>query len=257
MRGLTADITGERFGRLVVLERAGTNDRGASLWRCRCDCGNEKVTRGFVLRQGRCRSCGCLQDEQRRAKRKTDVGSESTEYNTWEGMKARCLNPDSEAYADYGGRGIAVCARWLSFENFLADMGKRPNGRSLDRIDNNGNYEPGNCRWATRREQANNKRSNHLVSINGRSMSLMSSCRELGLSYIVTRRRLELFGIFALWGHGERTGLNGDKTHCKRGHAFTEENTVRRGGYRKCRECARGYRRAARAARRRADEATP
>lgn len=104
-------------------------------------------------------------------------------YKTWEKMRARCNNPNQNGYENYGGRGIRICDRWNDFKNFLADMGERPNGCSLDRIDSNGNYEPNNCRWATRREQAMNRRTNVVVSYRGREMCLMELAAELGLEF--------------------------------------------------------------------------
>jgi hypothetical protein len=151
------DLQKQRFGRLFVLRRA-TNIGLQCAWLCRCDCGGRKVVRGHSLRRGETTSCGCLVREgwmhRTHGKRKTK------EYNSWEHMKQRCLNPRNAAYARYGGRGITVCKRWLnSFENFIADMGSCPKGKSLDRWpDNNGNYKRGNCRWATASEQAYNRR---------------------------------------------------------------------------------------------------
>lgn len=152
------DLTGQRFGRWTVLSRAEDYRRGIPQWSCRCDCGKAGVVRANILKAGESKSCGCLNREM---KRNYSHGlSQTRTYEAWKHMIQRCTNPHAKHFSYYGGRGITVCERWLSsFENFLADMGERPPGLTLDRYpDNDGNYEPDNCRWATWTQQAANRR---------------------------------------------------------------------------------------------------
>jgi hypothetical protein len=148
------ELSGRRFGRLVVRAYAG-----AKRWDCVCDCGSHTVVWGGHLRRGETKSCGCLHRELAKACATKHGMYGTREYRSWQGMKQRCCNPEHVAYESYGGRGITVCEEWrLSFEAFFADMLERPPGTSLDRINNDGNYEPGNCCWSDAKQQAENRR---------------------------------------------------------------------------------------------------
>lgn len=159
------DLAGQRFGRLVVVSLHPIRSKsGETLWECLCDCGKETIVFAGNLKKGDTRSCGCLHRETLSKAKTTHGMRNSPEYGIWNSIKCRVLNTGDQAFKSYGGRGIKICERWLKFENFYSDMGRRPSSNhSIDRKDNNGNYEPGNCRWATRSEQSNNTRRNVMI----------------------------------------------------------------------------------------------
>lgn len=172
----TIDLTGRRFARWSVL--SFTERRGKqSLWRCRCDCGNVADVNSSNLRGGRstrCKVCSATKHGD----------SRTPEYGAWKAMVRRCTEPSCENFHLYGGRGIAVCDRWATYENFRADMGQRPSRRhSLDRRDNQKGYCPQNCRWATAKQQAINRRSTRLVRFDGREQCMLDWARELGVPF--------------------------------------------------------------------------
>lgn len=189
------DLSGTVFGRLTVIRRANSAGERPR-WECQCSCGNKCVCRAGDLRGGRSNSCGCLRKEVASEVMTTHGLSESSEYRIWSLMLNRCSNPRADGYQNYGGRGISVCERWGAFENFVADMGRRPSASySIDRYpDNDGNYEPDNCRWATRTEQANNTRQNRLVEYEGSVLPLREALRNSGstLDINIVRTRLWL-----------------------------------------------------------------
>ena len=152
------DISGQKFGRLTVVEFSHTGKWGKAVWACVCDCGNEKLIYGEDLKSKNTSSCGCLHREATGNRSRTHGRTGSSVYNRWKEMIGRCFNPKHPRYADYGGRGITVCVRWWNFENFLEDMGEPPEGLVLDRVNNDGNYELSNCRWATYETSNNNTR---------------------------------------------------------------------------------------------------
>jgi len=184
MQGKKRDWSGVKQGKLTVIEEVGKNAHGAHLWKCACECGAECVKNTNILNGGvkSCSvSCGIAESNRNRARH----GAYRTkEYGTWAHIKQRCFNPDSTHYHRYGGRGITMHPAWVdSFEQFLAEVGKAPEGLSLDRIDNEGNYEPGNMRWATRKEQSNNREVTLKSEIDGEELTLVQIADRYGINY--------------------------------------------------------------------------
>ncbi len=191
------DLRGQKFSRLMVLERRkNTPDNGAS-WLCLCDCGKKKIISSAAIRTGNTLSCGCLKRELDKTRNLIHGMSRSPENAIRSAMIQRCTNPNSKDYPYYGGRGIRVCKRWLrSFENFFADMGKRPSKKfELDRKNNNGDYKKTNCRWITHTEQMNNTRSNRVISFNGYSKNISQWAKHIGINNQTLSERLERWTV--------------------------------------------------------------
>lgn len=189
------DISGVRFGALVALRFTREFGSAPLFWVCACDCGNETTVSGKHLRTGNTKSCGCLRKDvgvrQFRHGHASD-GHMSPTYRSWRSMKDRCQKPEHPSYGHYGAKGIQVCAEWDdSFEAFLQDMGPRPDGLTLDRIDNSQGYSPKNCRWATKREQTLNRSVTTMVVIDGSRVPLADAASQAGLNTDTVRRRME------------------------------------------------------------------
>lgn len=185
-------LKGLKFGKLTVVDKATSTIHGKVRWLCRCDCGKEAIVVGAQLKGGRTKSCGCISSEnttKRNQKHRHSIrGSVSRTYKSWQSMRVRVMNENNPLYRYYGGRGVKIDKRWDDFEAFLEDMGDRPLGKSLDRINVNGHYEKSNCRWADKITQANNKRNNVLFEWQGQ--------------YLTPRRLSEISGIPAATIYG-------------------------------------------------------
>lgn len=182
----TKDFSGMRFGRLVAVAPTEERKNKKIMWECLCDCGAKVFVRSGDLPGGKVKSCGCSRKDMI-----SHGQTSSTEYRTWTDILQRCNNPNSKAFKDYGGRGVYVCQRWASFENFYSDMGKRPSKyHSIDRIDNNGPYSAENCRWATQSEQNRNKRTNRIVKVRGGTLCLADAVDRYGKDYKLVMSRL-------------------------------------------------------------------
>lgn len=188
----TINETGKQYGdwTVIALDHVGAG----AFWRCRCKCGRESVVRGTALRNGHSPRCAdCARHERHKPARHghARTGKVSAEYRTWQQMIQRCTNQKTKAYRDYGARGVSVCERWLSFANFINDMGHKPTpSHTIERNNTNGNYEPGNCRWATRLEQGANTRKNRVITINGETLILAEWLRRIGITHGTFRSRM-------------------------------------------------------------------
>ena len=212
MQGKFTDMTGRRFGTLVVLKR-GENRKGAVMWECKCDCGNTSRVSTGDLQSGHTRSCGCRKVDFCRKRATKHNGSNSSLYVTWVDMKRRCHKETDPAYKNYGQRGISVCEEWLdsfvSFRNWANDNGYRTD-LTLERINNNGGYCPDNCKWVTMKEQSNNRRNNINIAFNGQTKTLKQWSESIGLSYNTLWQRWKAgWDVPALLQTPQRVVVNG------------------------------------------------
>lgn len=187
------DLTGQRFGHLVVIKRAENSKCRQARWLCQCDCGQSTIVVGCQLRNGQIKSCGCLRREKLIQRSLRHGETHHRIYNIWLGIKRRCLKPGDSGYEKYGGRGITVCEEWrnsyVAFRDWAMANGYAED-LTIDRIDNNGPYSPENCRWTTNAEQAKNRRSTRLIEYNGKTLCIKDWARETGINYCTLFRRL-------------------------------------------------------------------
>jgi hypothetical protein len=188
------DLSGLKFGKLIVIKYMGRDKWGNARWLCKCDCNKTKIILGLSLKTGNTKSCGCSTSEMISIRITKHGMSNSKLYHTWEAMIQRCINPNCETYKNYGGRGITVCKQWIKFENFLKDMGKKSKGKQLDRIDNNKGYYKKNCRWINHKENNRNKRNNRLITYNNKTQCCSAWEEEYNLSDGSLQRRIDKLG---------------------------------------------------------------
>lgn len=184
-------MIGNKFGRLTIIDSADRASNGKLRWLCRCDCGNEKIIRWSNLKNGTTQSCGCLMIERVKQSNTRHGGYDSVEYHSWRQMMQRCYDRGCKDYPRYGGRGITVCEEWKrSFASFLASVGKKPSPNlTIERSDNNGNYQPGNVRWATVADQNKNRSCTLIISVSGPSKTLAELAKLYGVKYITAWQR--------------------------------------------------------------------
>ena len=184
---------GNTYGRLTVLSFSHMNADKKACFVCLCSCGKEMITSGKLLRSGNTKSCGCISHELISGLNRTHgdcSGGKTKEYHTWRGIIGRCEDVNHKNYDLYGGRGIRVCKRWKNYANFLSDMGRKKPGYTIERIDSNGDYKPSNCKWATMKQQNNNKRNNHILEHNGKKMTISQWSDEIGVKQITLLMRI-------------------------------------------------------------------
>ena len=197
MGGKANNLTGQRFGRLTVIERRGSNKRGDALWLCVCECGKDAVVTSVHLRTGGTKSCGCLQRERVSASHQVPIEHRAKLYDVWRGMIRRCYNEKSKGYENYGAKGITVCEEWRTCFDAFYDWAIAhgfQEGLTIDRKKNEGSYCPENCRWVTMKEQQNNRSNNRMVTYNGKTQTLSQWADELGIPYRKLLKRLNEHG---------------------------------------------------------------
>lgn len=188
-----SNMVGKKYNRLIVIKESDRSLTDKIRWLCKCDCGNYTIVQGSNLRSGHVKSCGCLSKESTAIRSTTHGMYGSPTHKAWIGMKARCNNPNIKHFKHYGGRGIKVCKQWNKFESFYKDMGEKPEGLTLERIDTNGNYEPSNCKWATWKEQERNRTNNRLITYRGKTQCLAAWAEEKEIVYSALLWRLDKY----------------------------------------------------------------
>lgn len=190
------DLTGKNFGRLTVLERVSDGKGKDARWQCQCECGNFIIAQSNNLKSGNTKSCGCIQKMLLQERNFKHGMAYTPEFNTWNEMKARCNNPKHKKYKNYGGRGIKIYPKWIkSFQTFFDYVGPKPTSEhSIERIDNDKGYFPGNVKWALPVEQANNTRSNHPITIGKSTLNLCQWAKKVGINYQIISYRIRKLG---------------------------------------------------------------
>ena len=187
------DLTNEKIGRWTIIKRKGKNANGKILWLCVCECGNYRMVLGDNLRNGVTKSCGCLKNEKIKERALKHGMTKTPTYITWLNIKQRCFNHKNKRYPNYGGMGITVCEAWLKFENFYADMGKRPEGLTVERIDNELGYFKDNCKWGTYAEQSRNTQNNIMITYNKQTLCMRDWAEKTGIKYTTLWHRLKKY----------------------------------------------------------------